>query len=241
MTPDDPRFVPAAVCLGAAVVARLAGALTTSGAVAGSVVGLSVVLGHGVAGLWVLGAFFVLGSGATKVGWARKSAEGTAERGAGARDAQRVLGKGGVAALAGLLSASAVAPSAPWQSLFIGALAAALADTLGTEIGVLSRGAPRLLPTFRPVQRGTPGAVSVSGTLAAAAGACVIGAVAVAAGLSGAPEAAVGAAAGFAGAMVESVVTAAAPGIKRVPGWGRNVMTTGVGGALALALAWGMR
>jgi uncharacterized protein (TIGR00297 family) len=223
------------------VLARCAGALTTGGAVAGAAVGLGVAFGMGASGVWVLGAFFVIGSAATKLGWARKSAEGTAERGGGARDARRVVGKGGVAALAGAMAGLAVASDAPWPALSIGALAAALADTLGTEIGILSRGTPRLIPSLRAVPRGTPGAVSIAGTLAAAIGAGLIAATALIAGLMDAGPAALCAATGFVGAMLESVVTAAAPGARRVPGWVRNLMTTGIGGGLAFALSWGVR
>ncbi len=84
------------VSLGAA--AYLFKAVTGGGFVGGLLVGATASVAYGLPGLGVIGAFFVLGSGATKVGWARKSREGTAEAGGGARDARRVLGKGGVAA-----------------------------------------------------------------------------------------------------------------------------------------------
>src|SRR5437879_10997101 len=98
----------ASLALGAtvafAVAARLARTLTTGGAAAGLVIGAATSLAFGLAGLATLGAFFVVGSAATRVGWGRKIARGTAERGGGARDARRVVGKGGVAALAALLA-----------------------------------------------------------------------------------------------------------------------------------------
>ena len=63
----------------------------------------------GVAGL---AAFVIVGSTATRVGYARKTEQGTAERGGGARGAARVIGKGGVAAAAALLPLGALGGAA---------------------------------------------------------------------------------------------------------------------------------
>src|SRR5262245_54655317 len=90
-----------AVC---AVAARLVGALTTGGAVAGAVIGACVSAGFGLPGLAVLGTFFVVGTLATRIGWKTKKARGTAEADEGRRDWRRVVGKGGVAALTGLFA-----------------------------------------------------------------------------------------------------------------------------------------
>jgi uncharacterized membrane protein len=49
------------------------------------------------------------------------------------------------------------------------------ADTWATELGVLHRGRPRLLTTGRPVEPGTSGAISATGTAAALAGGALIG------------------------------------------------------------------
>jgi len=238
---SDPRLIPLLIVVVLAVVARLARALTTGGAIAGAVVGVAVALGHEAAGIGVLGVFFVAGSVATKLGWQTKSEEGTAERGGGARDAQRVIGKGGAAALASALAAAGVGEVDALVAALVGALAAALADTLGTEIGLLSKGTPRRLPTFISVPRGTPGAVSVQGTAASAVGAAIIATAAWGVGLLTPTQAGVAAAAGFTGALVESVVTSMAPSIRSVPGWVRNVLTTGVGAALAFLGAGALR
>lgn len=61
------------------------------------------------------------------------------------------------------------------MAAFVAALATANADTWATELGVLSRRKPVLITTFKPVDRGTSGGVSVAGTLATLAGALVIG------------------------------------------------------------------
>ena len=59
--------------------------------------------------------------------------------------------------------------------LFLAALAAANADTWATEIGSAIRGRPYDLRTGQPALPGTSGAISLGGTLAALAGAAVIG------------------------------------------------------------------
>lgn len=171
-----------------AVAARLAGALTTGGAIAGAVVGLCVTGGFGLPGLVVLGTFFVVGTVATRIGWAKKKARGTAEAGEGRRDWKRVLGKGGVAAAVALAYIAAallvhmygVFIPGIWHFPFVfcATVAAALADTMGTEIGTLSNSEPRTLPLLERVPAGTPGAVSIAGLGGAAAGAALVAAVA---------------------------------------------------------------
>ena len=212
-----------------AAAAALLRALTPLGALAAFCVGGAIAWTHGGPGLIVLATFFVLGSLATRVGRARKQADGTAERGGGARGPRRVLGKGGVAALGGFLAD-------PTGALALcGALAAALADTLGTEVGVLHRGDARLLPTLRRVPRGTPGGVSSLGTLGVLAGALLVAAAARMSGLVESAWLAVGAAGVFA-ALLESLLAGAVPAFARLPGFVRNVATTGVGAGLAVAL-----
>ncbi len=228
--PASSATIALLVTLAAAAAARLARAVDTGGAVAGVLVGGAVSVGLGLPGLAALGTFFVVGSGATRIGWARKRAAGTAERGEGARGARRVLAKGGVAAVAALVPHPLAGAAAA------GALAAALADTLGTELGVLARGAPRLLPTFRAVAPGTAGAVSLAGTAAGAGGAALVAVAAAAAGLTGWPPAPWVALGGLVGALLESLAAGAAPAFARAPGTLRNVLTTATGALVAALL-----
>jgi len=58
---------------------------------------------------------------------------------------------------------------------FVGSVAASLADTWSTQIGILSRDPPRLVTTGQRVKAGTPGAVSVLGVVAALGGTWLIG------------------------------------------------------------------
>ncbi len=96
----------------------------------------------------------------------------------GARDARQVLANGGVATVcavvAGILSLHPTAPyRAPgmWIAAFAGAYAAATADTWGTEIGTLMRGAPRSILTWRPIPTGLSGGVTLWGSIAEVTGA----------------------------------------------------------------------
>lgn len=194
----------AAAAAGLALVAKAARAVSWSGAAAGICVGVAVAAGFGAPGLVVLGTFFVVGSVATRVGYAKKAARGTAEKRGGARDWRNVVGKGGVAALISVVHTQA--PEDGFAIAFTAALAAALADTLGTEIGTLATSAPIQVPRFRRVPTGTPGAVSLVGLAAAALGAVAIALVANRLGLvwSGSP-AIVAAVCGFVACFIESV------------------------------------
>jgi uncharacterized protein (TIGR00297 family) len=60
---------------------------------------------------------------------------------------------------------------------FFGAMSAALADTLSSEIGLLSKTKPVLITTLKKVTPGTDGGITFLGLIAAIAGATVIGIV----------------------------------------------------------------
>jgi len=58
---------------------------------------------------------------------------------------------------------------------FFGAISAALADTLSSEVGYYSKKKPRLITTMRPCKPGTDGGVTMLGEAAALFGGIVIG------------------------------------------------------------------
>lgn len=100
------------------------------------------------------------------------------------RDALQVFANGGWAGLLVIIGFfwRQLAPNSPnlgiiWLA-FAGSLAAANADTWGTELGVLSKRKPILISTGKPTDIGTSGAVSLVGTLSALAGAALVGLVA---------------------------------------------------------------
>jgi uncharacterized protein (TIGR00297 family) len=190
-----------------ALAARRAGALSSSGALAATLVGAAAVTaGWSWGALLVL--YFVCSTLLSRAGQATKTKRtaGVVAKG-GRRDARQVLANGGLFACAALLtqvlpgSAATTAAAAA-----LGALAAATADTWATEIGVAADGTPRSLLTLRPVPPGTSGGVSVAGSLAMIAGAAFIAFVARALGLT--QQVLALAAGGTAGAIADSLLGA---------------------------------
>ena len=168
-------FGLAVLIAGAAYAAR---SLSASGAIAATLLGTAI---FGLGGLpWavLLVGFFVSSSLLSRLFKRRKSAVNEKFSKGSRRDAGQVLANGGVAGA--LVIAQAIFPSAGflWAAA-VGTLAAVNADTWATELGVLSRGEPHLLTTGQKVEKGTSGAVSWVGTLAALAGAAAIGVLAV--------------------------------------------------------------
>lgn len=146
--------------------------LDRSGAVAGGLLAATLI---GVGGLaWAVPAFtfFVLSSLLSKLGRRRKAAAAAGDEKGSVRDAGQVYANGGVGWL--LLACYAVYPADALYWGFVGAFAAAAADTWGTEIGTLLGGTPRDIVTLRRVPTGTSGGVSVGGTLGAFAGAASV-------------------------------------------------------------------
>ncbi|MDQ8169030.1 MAG: DUF92 domain-containing protein [Gemmatimonadota bacterium] len=208
-TPHGPALPLALlVALAIALPAWRTGNLSTSGAVAATLVGATAL----VAG-WPWGTFLILWFAittlASRCGRRAKQARtmGVVDKGA-QRDAMQVLANGGVygvGAAVALLSDDPTLPAAWWASA---ALAAAGADTLATEIGTWIGGTPRSVRTWQPVPAGRSGAVSVAGTAAMVGGALLFAALAVAVGLVPAPQAWIVAVAAVTGALVDTVVGA---------------------------------
>jgi uncharacterized protein (TIGR00297 family) len=229
--PDPGLLVGGLVAtLGVAGAARWFGAVSSSGFWAGLSVGFWVSLGLGLPGLWVVGAFFVLGSLATRWRYGEKERKGVAEPGGGARGAGRVLAKGAVGAGLAVAGLFDLFDPALVRAGFVGAFAAATADTLGTEIGQIMGRRPFTLAPFARVKPGTPGAVSAAGLGAGLIGAVLVAWCAVPI-LTPAGAMAVGAA-GLLGSLVEAALE---PVLRKAPvrDLTANLVTTASGAALA--------
>ena len=169
--------------LGLALIIALAAwrarSLSPNGAIAAAVLGM-VVFGLGGLG-WatLLLAFFISSSALSRLFRQQKRTLDEKFSKGSQRDAGQVAANGGVAGLLVLLYVFLPAAS-PWAwAAFAGALAGANADTWATELGVLSRGAPRLVTNGRVVERGESGGVTLLGSLAALAGSALIALLAV--------------------------------------------------------------
>ena len=149
-----------------------------SGALAGAVLG-TVILAFGGASLYLLlWIFFGAGTLATRFGKARKEAMGRAEEKGGRRGATNVLANVSVAAFCALVAG--LAPHGDgFRLAAAAALATALMDTVGTEVGQTITTPTALLPDLRQVPPGTDGAVSVAGTLTGLAAAALLAAAGV--------------------------------------------------------------
>jgi uncharacterized protein (TIGR00297 family) len=156
-------------------------AVNRAGAIAGFACALVIYLGHYLAGVAVLGVALVFTVASSRAGRRRKQALGIAEERDGSRGAGNILANCIVGTIGAALSAFATAWSGEVGAiLFVTGIAAGASDTVASEIGKAFGGQPRAFPTFRAVPAGTPGAVSIAGTIAGAIGAALIALVAVA-------------------------------------------------------------
>ncbi len=238
----SPDLVVQGLCITFAVAgaARLAGAVSASGFWAGIAVGFWVSLSTGSPGLLVVGTFFVIASAATRWKYAEKHRRGIAEPGGGARGAGRVAAKGAVGAALAVASVFDAFDNGLVRAAFVGAFAAAAADTLGTEVGQVRGRNPRTLVPFRAAPPGTPGAVSAQGLLAGLLGALAVSLAGAWGGFLEPGVLLLAAAAGLAGSLVESL---ASPLLRRSPSAGLlgNLVTTASGAALAALLLAAVR
>jgi uncharacterized protein (TIGR00297 family) len=152
--------------------------LNTSGAIAAALVGGLIFGMGGMPWALLLLVFFVSSSLLSHAFARQKAALNEKFAKGGTRDWAQVAANGGLGA--GLALASALLPGESWPWVaYAGAMAAVNADTWATELGVLNRSAPRLITTGKRAEPGTSGAISITGTAAALAGAVLVGLVAM--------------------------------------------------------------
>jgi uncharacterized protein (TIGR00297 family) len=173
----------------ACAVAALATRVLRPGGVAVAwALGVSVWMLGGWRAFVLLMAFLVLGLGVTFLGYGRKARAGVAEKHGGQRGFVEVFGKGGVllmlAITAGVAQRWVGSHFAAWWAV-VAILAAATADTWGTELGGLYGKRAFTLRPFAPARPGAPGAISWEGQLGSVAGATLIVGVAGPLGLLG--------------------------------------------------------
>jgi uncharacterized protein (TIGR00297 family) len=193
----------------AAVAWRLR-SLSPAGSIAAFVIGTIVFGSKGWPGAAVLFAFFIPSAILSRVGRSRKRELLDVGK-QGARDAWQVLANGGVAAACAMPYGDRYAAFA---AAFAGAFAAAAADTWGTEIGTLVRGAPRSILTLRPIATGLSGGVTTAGLAATIAGAAFVAAVASTTHLAPFVPVAAG---GVAGALLDSLLGASLQALRWCP------------------------
>ncbi|MDJ1185148.1 TIGR00297 family protein [Roseofilum casamattae] len=146
--------------------------LTPAGIVHAWILGVLIWGSLGWPGYLVVGFYFVVGSGVTRVGLAEKEAEGIAEKRSGARGPENVWGSALVGALCALgvlwLQIQGTSPTlVSWLCVgYVASFSTKLSDTCASEIGKAYGKRTFLITTLQPVARGTEGAVSLEGTVA---------------------------------------------------------------------------
>ena len=223
-------WIPVLISLIFAAFGRAVRGVTTTGALAGALVCLALLVGVGRSGFAALLVVFLLTWASTRLGYAHKQSLGTAERRAG-RNALQVLANLGVASVCALLYATAgrdprilVASGA--------ALAEAAADTVSSEIGQAIGGVPRLVSNWKPVAAGTDGAITFAGTAAGVAAAIAVSLT----GIVGWRSAYLCAAAGALGMMADSFLGATLERRRLLSNNAVNFLSTVVAAVIAFKL-----
>ena len=205
-----------------------------SGVVAGFLVGFLIYAFLDWRGYLLLLAFFVIGSACTKLGYKRKAAAKLAQENKGRRGMRHALANAGVATACAVFAALTPYPVL-FALAFAGAFATAAADTASSEIGQLLGRRTFLITTFRPVPRGTEGAVSLEGTLAGIFASLVIAAIGAGVGLFPWIGVLAVVIAAFLGTTFESVVGAALEKRRLLDNEALNFLNTLVGALIAAA------
>jgi uncharacterized protein (TIGR00297 family) len=179
--------------------------------------------------------FFLLGSFATRLGYARKKALGIAQEEGGRRGARHALANTS-APLAFAFLAMATPSREGFLLAFVAAVATAACDTVSSEVGQAFGRRHLLLTTLRPVPAGTDGAVSLEGSLAGLLASAAVAAGAWWGGLVSLPGAAIAVAAAAVGTTFESYVGATFERARGIDNGVMNLANTIVGGVTAIVL-----
>ena len=150
------------------------GLVDKTGLIAGLVIGLIVILLGGWNWFLILLSFHIMAGLVTKWRYDYKRSLGVAEEKGGARSWKNVLANGIVAA--SMTVFEAFVGGQVWALAYLAAVAAAMGDTLATEIGLLNPTPPRLITKpWRIVEPGTSGGVSLLGYTASALAGAIVG------------------------------------------------------------------
>ncbi|NML23873.1 DUF92 domain-containing protein [Pseudoflavitalea sp. G-6-1-2] len=148
--------------------------LTLSGGIVAMLLGLLVLAGTGFAGVLLLLSFFAMGVWATAH---KRSAKQQIRAGAPhsqQRNAQQVLANGGAAGVCALLAILFPAQLPLLTAMLAGSLAAASADTVSSELGIVYGKRFYNILTLKKEVAGPDGVISIEGTVAGAIAAAII-------------------------------------------------------------------
>lgn len=219
-----------------ALLAWKLGTINRSGALVGFLLGVAVYLGYGFKSFLILLAFFLLGSVATRLGYAKKAARGIAERRRGARSWREALANCLPGAFFSILVITTHQEAAFLVAL-VAAFAEAAGDTVSSEIGQWLSERAYLITTLKPVTAGENGGVSIVGTVAGLAASAAVVVLGHGLGLCTIGGATIAFIAALAGNLLDSVLGATIERHGLVTNGIVNFAGTSFAGGLALAFA----
>jgi uncharacterized protein (TIGR00297 family) len=227
------------ICLFALVLgvgAYYAKAADSDAVLSETIICLLVILFAGAAWFALLLAFYFLGGGFTRYGYAYKHKLGIAQSKGGVRGYKNVYSNSLVPLV--MAVCHGIYGSDLFVLAFIGAVATANGDTLASEIGQTSKSKPRMITTMQVTETGVDGGVTPLGEAAAMAGSVIIGLLAAATGMSGGYGILAGTIAGFLGTNFDSLLGATLQQKGYLTNNGVNLFAT-MFGALVGAFFWG--
>lgn len=199
-----------------------------------TIICLLVILFAGLQWFLLLLAFYLLGGGFTRYGYAHKHKLGIAQSRGGVRGYRNVYSNSLVPLI--MAVCFGIYRNELFVYAFIGAVATANGDTLASEIGETSRTKPRMITTLKQTEAGVDGGVTPLGEAASLAGATIIGLLATVTGMAGATGIIAGAAAGFLGTNFDSLLGATLQSRSVLSNNGVNLLATAFGALVGGAL-----
>ncbi|HUC80895.1 MAG TPA: DUF92 domain-containing protein [Flavisolibacter sp.] len=151
--------------------------LTVAAAITGAVLCTSIFIGVGWTGVALMTAFFVMGTLATSWKKGAKEKIGLAQENKGRRTTGQVLANGGAGGLLGLLAILFPQQEGLFLFLIAAVFSSATADTIASELGSVYGKRFYDILSFREVQRGPDGVISVEGLIFGIAGSAIIAAI----------------------------------------------------------------
>ena len=199
-------------------------ALTISGGITGILMAYLIMFTQNEYWFMAMFAFFVFASIATRHQEKKKEKYEAIRK---IRGPNHILANGGVSIIAAL---------AGNPYLFLGSLATSLADTMSSEVGMLSKSKPIMITTFKRTKTGKNGGVTFLGNSVALASSVMMGLF----GLLIIPDVkivVIVAIAGFCGMLIDSLIGAIFENKGHIGNDGTNFVASALGGTIAVALS----
>ena len=193
-----------------------------------------IVFTRGFFWFFIVLAFFIIGSVFTKFRYARKKEMGVAQNKSGRRGYKNAFANVGIGIVSCILFGITNEPV--FAVTFLGSIATATADTLASEIGVVTGKNPRMITTMKRCLPGENGGVTLAGELACIGGSLIISLLGFALGIVPAAGALAACIAGFIGTNIDSLIGAVFENRKVFGNAGTNLLATLFGGLAAAGI-----